>query len=58
MKRLAGFATFAALVIAFAAPAQDQPAAHPYFPLKEGTEWTLALYGTPRQFAYSWPEAV
>ena len=48
MKRLAGLAAFAVLVVAFSAPAaEDPPTANPYYPLKEGTEWTYKVQGGP-----------
>src|SRR5918999_413485 len=47
MKRLAGLAILAVLTVAVALPAQDPPAAHPYFPLKVGSEWTYKVQGGP-----------
>jgi len=47
MKRLAGLSVFAILALAFAAPAQDTVAPNPYYPLKEGSEWTYKVQGGP-----------
>lgn len=48
MKRLAGL-TFLAFLTVSVAPAQEAaaPTAHPYYPLKVGTEWTYKVQGGP-----------
>ncbi|MSR55338.1 MAG: hypothetical protein EXS09_18945 [Gemmataceae bacterium] len=49
MKRLAGFSFLAVLVCSVAAPSQEAavPTAHPYYPLKSGSEWTYKVQGGP-----------
>jgi hypothetical protein len=47
MKRLAGFTVLAVLTVAIAVPAQEQPTAHPYYPLKTGAEWKYKVQGGP-----------
>ena len=60
MKRLAGLSVLAILFAGVAVPAQEAaaPTTHPYYPIKQGSEWTYKVQGGPIKMKVTGTEKV